>query len=132
MIYSPKCPPIYDRIRRAFPEVDWEAGLAITYGDTVYSKFLLRPEVAAHEMKHIEQQRIFDPSQWWARYLVDAEFRKRVEEEAYLAQAKFLKLSVKDRNQRFSLIHRAARDMASGMYGKLWTYDEALKLLRSV
>lgn len=125
-------PPCWQKIVDFFPddaERIWKEGMAITYGDTVYSKYKLRPDVAVHEMVHIEQQKGIDKDEFVDRYLSDPVFRIHVEEPAYKAQAEYIKDCVSDRNLRFRLIHQLALALSGPMYGKMMSYSDALKLL---
>lgn len=133
MNYCSDKPEIYTKIIKFFPEVDWEQGIAITYGDTVYAKYPLRPDVASHEEIHVYQQKDFEggPEAWWKEYLTDKKFRLRMEAEAYKYQVKFITQTLKDRNRRFRLIHSLALDMSSTMYDNMCTYSEAMKFLQT-
>lgn len=122
-------PPIWDKIVERFPGLQWETGFAIAYGDTIYATYKLRPDVAVHESVHIEQQAHMDKDAWWDKYLYDVNFRAMMEEPAYRAQAKFIRESVPDKNQRHKLIHLIAQDLSGAMYGNMMTYSDALKLL---
>lgn len=117
-------------IKSRFPEVEWEDGIAITYGNTVYSKYPLSPDVSAHEEIHVYQQEGIDPEIWWKKYLTNTPFRLSQEAEAYRMQARFITANIKDRNMRYKLIHRLAIDLSSPMYGNMCTYSEAILLIK--
>jgi hypothetical protein len=129
MKISTQKPPNYDLIKAAFPTIEWGDGIAVAYGDTVYAKYPLRPDVVVHEATHLNQQEVIGRDIWWDRYLKDATFRFKNEVEAYQAQVRFISDAVKDRNQRFQLVHHLALDLSGTMYGKICTYSDALKLI---
>lgn len=126
---SPELPPNWHLIQGAFPDVDWEQGIAVTYGDTVYSKYPLHKMVMVHEQVHIDQQSIIGRDIWWKKYLTDAAFRIEQEKPAYTAQAEFIRENVRDRNQAFKLLHKLALDLSGAMYGKMISFREATELL---
>lgn len=125
---SKETPPIYNEIRK-YLKVNWDNGVIICYGDTAYCKYDIPPDKLAHESVHVEQQKD-DPDKWWNRYLKDVEFRKEQELEAYRFEADFIKRYVKDRNARWILLNDIAKDMSSSMYGGIWTFEEAQKLIK--
>jgi hypothetical protein len=129
MKISTDIPKIYSKIHEKFG-VNWDDGLAITYGDTVYAKFPLAPDVAVHETIHIEQQKI-GADEWWKNYMESEQFRFDQEVPAYQAQVKFLRLKIKDRNQLFQSITKLAKDLSGPMYGNLCSLDFARKLISS-
>ena len=123
---SQDVPPIYEKCHEAFG-VNWDDGIVITYGDTVYSKYDLSPDLIVHEGVHVEQQKVMGPEKWWEMYLEHKEFRLLEEVDAYSAQIKFIKSNVKDRNEAFRYCHKIWQDMAR-MYGSMCSYSEAKKL----
>lgn len=124
MRVSTRIPPIYFKCKKAFG-VEWDRGLAITYGDTVYAKYPLAPSVQVHEAVHIEQQALIGAEAWWDRYLIDKKFRLEQEVPAYKAQAEYIKT-----HQRSWMvdIRRLAVQMEE-MYGDMIDYKQALNLL---
>lgn len=127
---STEIPAIYQKCHEQFG-VDWDKGLAITYGDTVYSKFPLAPDVAVHEAVHIEQQKKIGAENWWNEYLSSPAFRLLQEIEAYRAQVSFIKKTVKDRNTVFLLIRKLAFDLSGPMYGGLMSPIKAREIIIS-
>lgn len=125
---SNEIPPILAEIKKHF-FVDWEAGIAIAYGDTVYAKYDLLPDVAVHEAVHLEQQQELGPEAWWKQYLTDPEFRFEQEVSAYREQMRFLKVNCPNRNALYSRKHALALDLSGLMYGELCTYSRAMRLL---
>lgn len=123
---SNEIPEIYKKCHEVFG-VNWEDGLIITYGDTVYCSSELDPSLIIHEGVHVKQQKEMGPEKWWDKYFVDKEFRLSQEVEAYKAQIRYIKLNVKDRNTAFKICHKIWQDMVR-MYGGMCTYEEAKKL----
>lgn len=126
---SDQIPKIYWELNKKFG-VQWEDGLAITVGDIVYSKFRLNPDVAVHEMVHIEQQKKVGVEIWWKRYLAERDFRCNQEMEAYHMQASWIKANVGDRNKRFTMLTKICKDLAGPMYGFDISYEEICKIIR--
>lgn len=119
-------PPIYAKCHEAFG-VNWDDGIVITYGDTVYCKFELSTDLIVHERVHVIQQKEIGVEAWWDRYLADVKFRLQQEVEAYREQIKFIKKVVKDRNLAFKICHKIWQDMER-MYGGMCDYREARRL----
>lgn len=125
---STEIPPIYQKCHEIFG-VNWDDGLAITYGDTVYAKYPLLPDVEAHEGVHIRQQEKIGKDIWWEKYLTDLPFRLEQEIEAYQYQATYIKNTISDRNARFKRLRQVAVDLSSSVYGNMITFEDARKLL---
>lgn len=121
-------PAIYDLLHKVFG-VDWEAGIAIAYGDIVHSKYPLAPDIAAHEAVHIKQQKEIGTVEWWEKYINDPKFRLSQEVEAYQEQIAWLSENVKDRNELYRKKRKIMNDISSSMYGDMCTYYEAQELL---
>ncbi len=130
MKYSPRKPEIYEKIIKYLPHADWDKGIAICYGDTIYSKNPISPDIASHEEIHMYQQQELGPEEWWDKYLKDKAFRFSQELEAYQYQVKFIKLVIKDRNVKYKMIHRLAIDISSDMYDNMISYSQAMTLLK--
>ncbi len=129
MKVSNRIPEIYEKCRNQFG-VDWERGVIITYGDTVYCKHSLPEHKIAHEYAHVIQQLNMGTEIWWKKYLTDKEFRLSQEVEAYQAEADYITKNIKDRNQRFNLLRQIYLDLSSSMYGNICSYSEAKKLIK--
>lgn len=124
---SHEIPEIYYKCHKQFG-VEWDRGIIITYGDTIYYKLELSDQKLVHEAVHVGQQT--DPVAWWKRYLEDPGFRLSQELEAYQAEAKFLKQSIKDRNKKFMAIRQIAQDLSGPIYGFVIDYNKAFELLK--
>lgn len=128
MRISTEKPPCWDRLEKAFG-VTWENGIIITYDGVVHTMSgELASDVAVHEAVHIEQQNQYDPDVWLDKYIDDADFRLKVELEAYRAQAKYLRETIKNRELLHQRIHWICRCLVNN-YGFNLTYEEATKLI---
>lgn len=126
--FSHEKPEIYALLEKEFG-IDWEQGIVITYGDTVYSKVDLSPDLIEHESVHVRQQLKMGVTEWWRRYVEYPEFRFAQELEAYQVQYAFLAATVKDREQLFRERMRLARDLSSSIYGNIVSYNVADRLI---
>lgn len=129
MKFSRDKPPIYQACVGKFG-VDFDKGTTFTYGDTVYSKYPISPDLEAHEAVHVKQQESIGKDLWWDKYLGDPTFRLHQEIEAYQAQTKFIKQWCKDKNRAYKLIHKLALDLSGDMYGRMIKFSEAIKFIR--
>jgi len=133
MVVVKELPPkhIYDRAREQFG-VDFEKGVVFSYGDTLYARYSVDPDLFEHESTHGKIQIAFPggPDAWWERYFTDAQFRFEQELIAYRAQYRFMKTQVKDRNQQNTLLWGYARDLSGKMYGNIVLFSEAIKLIK--
>lgn len=126
MILSKEIPPIYETLHKTFG-VEWDSGIIITYGDTVYCKYDLPEQKLVHEQVHILQQK--NPKEWWEKYLLDPTFRLFQEMEAYRAETQYLKQTIKDRNKLALRVHHLCNDISSQMYGGIIPYKDAKEIL---
>lgn len=121
-------PPNYEDICSHIPAVRKSKTIVFTYGDTVYvpSGQPLPSDLEAHEQVHIDRQS--NPAEWWARYLVDMQFRLDEELAAYRVQYAYA-LENYSRDHRRALLTHISKDLSGAMYGKLITRKEAIKLI---
>lgn len=128
MKFSREIPPIYQRCKETFG-VDWNKGLILTYGDTVYSKEPISLDLEVHEGTHIEQQAKMGVENWWDLYFSNPEFRLHQEVEAYTRQFKWIKKNVKDRNLVARLHNHIINSMVNN-YGDMCTREQAKKWIQ--
>lgn len=128
MIIVQEFPPNIDAIRQAFPLTGHEI---FAYGDTIFSPrhAVLPPELIKHEEVHQLQQGD-DVEGWWDRYIENERFRAQQELEAHIAEWLSLKSRIKDRNERVRACAHVARKLAAPLYGKVFSYREAMSILR--
>lgn len=122
-------PPNFETIKAKFPISD---GVIFTWGDTIHNPFgaHLTPELIHHEETHEMQQKNMTPEGWWAKFIIDTDFRFRQELEAYQRQYKFYCQSVKDRNAQARYLFIISRILASELYGNCVKQSEAQRLIR--
>ena len=131
MKLSKEKPKIYPRLVEVFG-IDWNKGIIITYGDTVYCSVELENHLIAHEEVHVRQQTEYGVEAWWERYLIDPEFRLDQELEAYRAQAKYLREHTEEmsRGQRQIWFITMARLLSGSIYGNLVSFNKAMELIK--
>lgn len=122
-------PTIYDELHRRFG-VEWDDKVIITFYPYVYCKVNLTPEKIIHESVHLKQQALIGVDIWWKNFLLDPVFRLQEELAAHRAEAQFIIKYIKNKNDQFQYLHRIAMNLSSSMYGKLITYQKALKLIK--
>lgn len=132
-----KRPPNYEAIVKVFPIAARE-GTIFAYGDYIYTMApvdSLKQHLIEHESVHSTRQKKMGVEGWWERYLVDTDFRYEEEllahrmEYRYLAQIDPFEQSgdpVSRQQRRFFLVQTAKR-LASPLYGKVVTLDQAKK-----
>lgn len=133
--FSTDVPEIYYALRDAFG-ADWEKGLVITYGDTIYSKTpgqFMSADLIAHEETHIRQQTEMGAEAWYKKYIEYPAFRLSQEIEAYKVQVKYLRDNTENmtRPERRKRIAFMAKILSGGNYGNMITYDHAFKEITS-
>jgi len=126
MKFSNEIPEIYYQCREKFG-VDWNKGITITYGDTVYSNRPISEDLKVHEEVHVQQQIIMGKDIWWNKYLTDKEFRLSQEVEAYRRQIGYIKMFYNRKTRR--MIEKHIVDSMATLYGGMCTKDEARKLV---
>jgi hypothetical protein len=126
--FSKLPPPCYEECRKKFG-VDFETGIAFTYGNTIHCKKELTRDMLVHEFKHIEQQGKIGAEDWWYMYLEDPAFRLTQEIEAYREQYKYFLAVMKDRNHRAKVLHAMAGVLSGSMYGNLISHSQARQFI---
>ncbi len=97
-----------------------------SWGDKIYnpSGADLSDALLAHEAVHQKQQGA-DIEGWWDRYLADNVFRFAQELEAHREEYRVYCETARNRLARRSYLVAIARRLASPMYGKMCTVQEA-------
>jgi hypothetical protein len=101
--------------------------VAFPYKGKIYSNKELPAELLAHETVHFKQQEEIGADEWEERYLKDANFRVKMEIEAYKKQLTFYTAN-KDVYEAGRMA--MAKVLSSLMYGNILTYQEAYHLLK--
>lgn len=127
-------PPLMDEIAAVFP-VRERPGVIFAWGDRIYnpSGKPLPASIIAHEKIHLTQQA---PSEdaviaWWKRYLVDPAFRFDQEIPAHRAEYREYCRHDKSREGRNWMARHIAGKLSGELYGKLCSFNEALKLIKA-
>ena len=121
-------PPNIEAIRLVFPISGSEI---FAWGSDIYNpsgKYI--PEwLLAHEAVHCKQQGEYI-SDWWARYLIDSEWRLTQELEAHQVEYRSFCKHNKDRNARIRYLDGIAGRLSSPLYGSIIKKSEAISLIR--
>jgi len=121
-------PPNIQAIKNVFPITGKET---FSWGDIVYnpSGDKLSKSLLAHERVHGIQQGD-DIEGWWARYLIDTEFRFTQELEAHRVEYLVFISDEPNRNRRRILLKQISKRLSSRMYGSMVTFEKARKLIK--
>lgn len=124
-------PPCYEAALERFPVIKHKP-LIFAYAPYIYCVNRARcgPEKVAHETVHLIRQGS-DPAAWWARYLSDDAFRSEEEVLAHVAEYLFLCEKESGRGARRRNLVTVAANLASPIYGRMFTVEEAKQLLKS-
>lgn len=125
---SHEVPAIYEILNARF-DASWNNGIIIAYDGRIHCKNDVEPQKLIHEKVHLDRQAGIGNDVWWTCYLEDPAFRLQEEKLAYKAEAVFLKKYIKDREIVFHMLRELASNMASDIYGRMVTKEEALTLL---
>lgn len=129
IIISHKKPEIYQVLHDKFG-VDWDNGLIIAYDGKIHCKEIPQAQKIIHESIHLNRQKEIGNEVWWRLYIESEQFRLDEEILAYLEEAKFLKKNIKNREHLFRYIRELADNMSSGIYGRIVTREQAIKILK--
>jgi len=129
MKLSKKIPKIYTKCKKIFG-VNWNKGIIITYGNTIYCKYKLPKEKIIHEKTHIKQQTKYGVKKWWSKYFKDTKFRLNQELEAYRNEWEFIQNNIIGIQKKRLMLKRIAIDLSSDIYGNIIDYKTALNLVQ--
>lgn len=123
-------PPNWNELEEAF-DVKW-GQTAVAYGDTLHISVEPTEDVLQHEMVHLAQQGFTKQGaeNWWRKYMKDPKFRITQEIQAYQRQYGTLRLFIHDRNDLAKARCRLARDLSGPMYGRVISYQGALRAIK--
>lgn len=122
-------PPNIEEIKR-YLETNQDTIYA--YGSFVYnpSGKEIPPDVLTHENVHSQQQKNFaSPELWWSKYLIDREFRKQEEVEAFAKQWRWIKPYLPSQGVKDAL-NEFAQLLSSPLYDLDLTHSQAETLIR--
>jgi hypothetical protein len=121
-------PPNFDAIAKVFPQA-FGRNVLFAYGDVIYAPFVtaVPPHLVAHETVHGQRQLEHDggPTGWWNRYLHDVLFRYHEELLAHRAEYWALTDKNPSRAIRRSALGEIAKRLASPLYGRMVTFNQA-------
>lgn len=124
-------PPIYAEIVAAFPQAV-KGGVLFSWGDVIYnpSAIEIPASLFAHERVHGERQGSGpDITTWWARYILDRDFRFEEEKLAHIAEYQWWRYHG-NRHGRRAAESIIAHRLASPLYGSMIPLHQAKTLLR--
>ena len=125
---SNKFPPNIQEIKRY---LNPDENTVYAYGDTLYnpSGKVIPEDTLFHESIHAQQQKVYTtPAIWWTKYLLDKDFRKDQEVEAYARQYLWLKPYIPARGYQ-AAIEEFSEILANPMYNLNITKYEARTLI---
>lgn len=112
-------PPNFDAIVAVFPHAK-DPGILFAYGEDIYnpSDVAIPRALMEHEYRHCANQFTYEggAEAWWARYLVDQEFRYQEELVAHVSEYVSLATSTNDRNLRAKLSMRTSQRLVAPLY----------------
>lgn len=121
-------PPNYAEVLAAFPFAS-RPGTMFCYGRAIYvpnSQALISAALMAHETVHSQRQGN-DPAGWWAKYLVDPQFRFDEELPAHIAEYRWF--AGEPWSVRGPMLRQIAHRLAGPLYGRLVTTHRAKQLI---
>lgn len=123
-------PKFFPLLKLFFPNANPETTV-VTFGNKVYCKGDMPPDLWEHEITHCKQQgyNSISAMRWWQKYIVDKKFRFEQELEAYRNQYRYAKKHY-SRNEAFKLLRRIAGDLSGPLYNNLVSYQEAYDLIQ--
>jgi len=133
-------PPNYKEVLAKFPFIKGKP-VVFTYDDILYNPTGadISSDLKVHEETHSRQQKIFrgGAKMWWKSYLFSPEFRLDQEAKAYRAQYCYILVhsgGQKNRGQqvRKAALIRFAEDLSGKIYGKICSYELALRLISKI
>ena len=121
-------PPNYPEIIRVFPQATRQT-VIFAYAPNIYAPHSrpVPPELIAHEKVHIARQEAAGVDRWWARYLVDPEFRYTEEVLAHRAEYRALCEMNDNRHARRSALKSIAKKLAAPLYGNMVSVAQAME-----
>lgn len=125
IIHQP--PPNYAEIVAVFPQAK-ARGVMFCYGRSIFvpDGGSVSDALQAHETVHADRQGS-DPAGWWARYLVDPQFRFDEELPAHIAEYRWF--DGKPLAERRFMLRQIAQRLAGALYGRMVTVHRAKQLI---
>ena len=115
--------PLMEEYKKHF-EITDETIFAL--GEDIYTDHSLTDDLLVHEETHLKQQSKIGVKEWVYDFLYNPQARLDFELEAYKAQLR----SIKDRNHRDRIRRESAKNLSSGLYGNIISYQDAFNLMK--
>ena len=96
--------PLLERFKQHFKVTK---DTIFAYDDVIYTNKLLTPDLLAHELQHLIQQKEAGLDNWVEGYINDPMFRLQMELDSYQTQLN----SIKDRNLRATVRNKSALNL---------------------
>ena len=127
MAFITSRPPNYADIVKVFPGAS-SMDVIFAYAPDIYipSGRPLPPSLIAHEGVHVERQLEMGVEAWWARYLVDVQFRYNEELLAHRAEYRVI-IEGASRQVRRSALKMVAKRLTLPLYGSLVSLQKAME-----
>lgn len=126
----PQPPPNYVEVVAVFPFAK-RPGTMFTYGRAIYvpNGGKVTPSLMAHETVHADRQLAYPghAAAWWARYLIDPQFRFDEELPAHIAEFRWF--DGRPRPERKFMLRQIAARLAGPLYGRLVTIHQAKRMI---
>ena len=125
-----KQPPNIQEINEA--GLFYDKNSLFCWGEEIYTLATdqIYPDILYHEQIHSRQQKVFgSPEMWWKKYLINPEFRKDQEVEAFAEQLKFVRIHYKNKEIKDAL-NEFAGNLSSNMYNLGLSIHQAETLIR--
>lgn len=123
-------PPNFAEIKQYFDVDKYKP--VFCYGDTIFNpyKTQIPIDIQIHEEVHSKQQSEYsNPSFWWQCYLLDKDFRAKMETEAYAVQWQWVKDNLPAKASKEAL-NEFAENLSSPLYDLDITTSQAETLIR--
>lgn len=122
-------PPNFKDIVKVFPHAA-DKGVLFCWNDIIFnpSGFAVGPSIVAHEKVHSKRQD-GKAEDWWAKYLIDTEFRLKEELLAHTMEFLVASEGQTRHNRRGNLVV-VSKKLSSPLYGGMVSYNEAKELIK--
>lgn len=120
-------PPNFATIYRVLPGAA-NPGVVFSYAPDVYCMqgTDIHPAIIAHEKVHLARQAAMGVDEWWARYLIDLEWRYNEELLGHRAEYQW-HMEHSSRPVRRAALKQIAKRLSGPLYGKVIKLDRAME-----
>lgn len=121
-------PPNWEALSKSFGGIKWEGNFCVTYAGKIHCPSgEVAPDTLVHEMVHVEQQRGMDMEIMIERYMNDIDYLRKVETEAFKAQAAFIDATMPEA-QAWCHKYKIVKQMVK-MYKSAFTKETASAIM---